>query len=131
MDYTPKSYVGIRRGRRVWAPLWFRKDGASIYLPDPDGLRGYQQSPAMDFFQERLREAGLETSWQPTYNAGANPVPVRLRQPDLDKPVVQDLLRASFEILDQGAEPWSERQARSPAEAAGDTTTQTETDPPI
>jgi hypothetical protein len=101
VDYSPKSYVGIRRGRRVWAPLWFRKAGASIYLPDPDNLRGDQQSPAMDIFQERLREEGLETSWQPTYNAGANPVAIRLRQADLDKPVVQDLLRATFEILDQ------------------------------
>ena len=51
VDYSPKSYVGIRRGRRVWAPLWFRKDGAFIYLPDPDGLRGEQQSPAMDIFK--------------------------------------------------------------------------------
>jgi len=110
VDYSPKSYVGIRRGRRVWAPLWFRKDGASIYLPDPDGLRGEQQSPAMDVFQERLRQEGIETTWQYTYNAGANPVPVRLRQEDLGKPVVQELLRATFEILDAGAIPWSERQ---------------------
>jgi hypothetical protein len=116
VDYSPKSYVGIRRGRRVWAPLWFRKAGASIYLPDPDNLRGDQQSPAMDIFQERLREEGLETSWQPTYNAGANPVAIRLRQADLDKPVVQDLLRATFEILDQGAIPWSERHPQPPAE---------------
>jgi hypothetical protein len=112
VDYSPKSYVGIRRGRRVWAPLWFRRDGATIYLPDPDGLRGEQQSPAMDEFQERLRKEGIETSWQPTYNAGANPVPVRLRQADLAKPVVQELLRATFEILDSGAIPWSERHAQ-------------------
>ena len=118
VDYSPKSYVGIRRGRRVWAPLWFRRDGATVYLPDPDGLRGEQQSPAMDEFQERLRKEGLETSWQPTYNAGANPVPVRLRQADLAKPVVQELLRATFEILDSGAIPWSERQAQ-PVTAAG------------
>jgi hypothetical protein len=123
VDYSPKSYVGIRRGRRVWAPLWFRKDGAFIYLPDPDGLRGEQQSPAMDIFQERLREAGLETTWQPTYNAGANSVSIRLRQADLDKPVVQDLLRATFEILDPGAEPWSERHPPATPEtssASGD-----------
>lgn len=100
VDYSPKSYVGIRRGRRVWAPPWFRRDGATTYLPDPDGLRGEVQSPAMDDFRERLRKEGLETSWQPTYNAGANPVPLRLRQADLGKPVVQELLRATFEILD-------------------------------
>jgi len=102
VDYSPKSYIGIRRGRRVWAPLWPREDGAFIYLPDPDGLHGEQQSPAMDVFQERLREDGLETNWQPTYNAGTNPVSIRLRQADLDKPAVQDLLRATFEILGRG-----------------------------
>ena len=111
VDFSPKSYIGIRRGRRVWAPLWPRKDGAFVYLPDPDGLNGEQQSPAMDVFQERLREDGLETNWQPTYNAGANPVSIRLRQTDLDKPSVQDLLRATFEILGPGATPWSERHA--------------------
>jgi hypothetical protein len=70
----------------------------------------------MDIFQERLREEGLETSRQPTCNTGANPVAIRLRQADLDKPVVQDLLRATFEILDQGAIPWSERRTQPPAE---------------
>jgi hypothetical protein len=122
VDYSPKSYVGIRRGRRVWAPLWFRKDGATIYLPDPDGLRGEQQSPAMDDFQERLRREGLETSWQPTYNAGANPVPVRLRQADLAKSVVQELLKATFAILDTAAIPWSKRQAQPDTPAGGDAT---------
>ena len=108
----------------MWAPLWFRRDGATIYLPDPDGLRGEQQSPAMDEFQERLRKEGLETSWQPTYNAGANPVPVRLRTPDIPKPVVQDLLRATFQILDSGAMPWSEKHA-PPAPYAGEVATST------
>ena len=119
VDYSPKSYVGIRRGRRVRAPLWFRRDGATIYLPDPDGLRGEQQSPAMDEFQERLRKEGLETSWQPTYNAGANPVQVRLRKADLAKPVIQDLLQATFEILAPGVLPWSERQAQPAHQETG------------
>jgi hypothetical protein len=70
----------------------------------------------MDIFRERPREEGLETSWQPTYNAGANPVAIRLRQADLDKPAVQDLLRATFEILDQRAIPWSEHHPPPPAE---------------
>jgi hypothetical protein len=65
----------------------------------------------MDVFQERLREDGLETNWQPTYNAGANSVSIRLRQTDLGKLSVQDLLRATFEILGPGTAPWSERRA--------------------
>ena len=66
----------------------------------------------MDEFQERLRKEGMETSWQPTYNAGANPVPIRLRTADIAKPVVQELLRATFGILASGATPWSEQHAQ-------------------
>ena len=40
----------------------------------------------MDLSQERLLGDGIETTWQPTYNAGANPVPIRLRQDDLQIP---------------------------------------------
>jgi hypothetical protein len=70
----------------------------------------------------RLRKEGLETNWQPTYNAGANPVPVRLRQADLARPVIQELLRATFAILHAAAVPWSERQAQPFAPAGGDAT---------
>ena len=98
---------------------------ARSYLPDPDGLRGEQQSPAMDEFQERLRKEGLETSWQPTYNAGANPVPIRLRTADIAKPVVQELLRATFQILASGAMPWSERHEQPATDATTAATTGT------
>jgi hypothetical protein len=110
VDYSPRSYIGVRRGRRVWAPLWLRLDGALVYLPDPDGSREEQPSVAFEHFEERLREAGLEPAWIRTYNAGANPIGVRLRRDDLGKQQVQELLRASFEILEPGANPFSERQ---------------------
>jgi hypothetical protein len=44
VDYKPKSYVGVRVGRRTWAPLWLRQDGALVYLPDPDGSRSEDPS---------------------------------------------------------------------------------------
>jgi hypothetical protein len=113
VDFSPKSYIGIRRGRRVWAPLWFRRDGANVYLPDPDGSRADEPSVAFDDFRERLRAVGVEPSWQTTYNAGANPVSIRLRQADLHDTTVQELLRASFEALEPGAAPWSERHPPS------------------
>lgn len=50
VDYSPKSYIGIRRGRRVWAPLWPCKDGAFVYLPDPDGLHGSRVRAAFAHF---------------------------------------------------------------------------------
>jgi hypothetical protein len=110
VDYSPQSYIGVRRGRRVWAPLWLRVDGsAMVYLPDPDGSREEQPSIAFEHFEDRLREAGLEPAWIRTYNAGANPVALRLRRADLGKQQVQELLRASFEILEVGASPYSER----------------------
>jgi hypothetical protein len=40
----------------------------------------------------------------------ANPVVIRLRLADLERPVVQQLLRASSEILADSAPPWSERE---------------------
>jgi hypothetical protein len=66
---------------------------------------------AMESFRERLHDEGLEAAWQRTYNAGSNPISMRLRRSDLDRPVVQKLLRASFEILEPGMAPWSERHS--------------------
>ena len=109
VDYRPQSYIGLRYGRRVWAPLWPRRDGAYVYLPDPDGSRD-QASLAFESFELRLQDEGLTASWTTNYNAGANPIAIRLVLADLERPVVQDLLRASHEALDPGARPWSERQ---------------------
>jgi hypothetical protein len=120
VNYAGKSYIGVRVGRRTWAPLWPRQDGATVYLPDPDGTRSDEPSVAFEQFESRLREEGLSASWQPTYNAKANPVVVRLRRQDLERPIVQDLLRASYEILAEGAQPWSEQvTAASAVEASG------------
>ena len=85
VNYARKSYIGVRVGRRTWAPLWPRQDGATVYLPDPDGTRSDEPSVAFEQFEARLREEGLSASWQPTYNAKANPVVVRLRRQDLDR----------------------------------------------
>lgn len=106
-DYSPKSYIGVRVGRRVWAPLWLKMDGASTWLPDPDKSRG-EESPAFAYFQERLSEEGLVLNWQTTYNAGANPMSIRLRRKDLQNEAVQELLRASYGALNPGATKWSE-----------------------
>ena len=69
IDYSPKSYIGVRVGRRVWAPLWLRTDGAMTYLPDPDLSRS-EESPAFEYFHDLLAQRGLDLSWQTTYNAG-------------------------------------------------------------
>jgi hypothetical protein len=119
VDYSPQSYIGVRRGRRVWAPLWLRADGATVYLPDPDGSREEQPSVAFEYFVDRLRDVGLEPNWQRTYNGGANPIALRLRRSDLAKTQVQELLAASFEILEAGAAPFSARSAQPTSSPTG------------
>jgi hypothetical protein len=98
VDYSPKSYIGLRVGRRVWCPIWPVADGGTVHLPDPDGSKD-EESPAYEHFREQLDQVGLASSWTPTYNAGANPITVRLNQGDLDKPTVQGLFKASYEFL--------------------------------
>lgn len=71
VDYSPKSYIGMRVGRRVWAPLWLRTDGAYTYLPDPDHSRN-EESPAFEHFRDLLAN-DYSLAWQVNYNAGANP----------------------------------------------------------
>jgi hypothetical protein len=117
LDYSPKSYVGVRVGRRVWAPLWLRSDGATTYLPDPDNSRN-EESAAFEYFRDRLDHQGVSLSWQTTYNAGANPLNVRLRRDDLDNSEVQALLRATFAAVHPNAVPWS-RQQPDPAPEDG------------
>lgn len=118
VDYSPKSYIGIRVGRRVWAPLWLRQDGAQIYLPDPDLSRG-DESPAYAHFRELLAERGYALNWQTTYNAGANPVSVRLRREDLQVPVVQELLEATYHAVQPGSTNWSETASAEPMAEGG------------
>jgi hypothetical protein len=108
VDYSPKSYIGVRVGRRVWAPLWLRQDGAQVYLPDPDLSRA-EESPAYEYFRDLLADEGVTLGWQTTYNAGANPVSLRLRRSDLERPSVRALLLATYAAVLPGAVPWSER----------------------
>lgn len=106
VDYSPKSYIGLRVGRRVWCPIWPVSNGGTLHLPDPDGSKA-DASPAYEYFREKLERVGLAVSWVPTYNAGANPITVRLGIADLDKPEVHELLRATYQFLVE-KKIWSE-----------------------
>jgi hypothetical protein len=78
-------------------PLWFREDGALIHLPDPDGQAPGSSLPLWTYSAAALGD-GIETTWQATGNAGANPVSSQLHQADRAKPVVHELLHATFGI---------------------------------
>ena len=125
VDYSPQSYIGVRRGRRVWAPLWMLRDGARMYLPDPDGSREEEPSIAFEYFHERLASVGIDITWSSNYNAGSNPISLALRGGDLDKPEVMELLLASFQALEAGSIAWSEQRgsktdAAAPVSADGE-----------
>ncbi len=119
IDYKASSYICVRYGRRVWAPLWPRKDGAYVYLPDPDGSRD-QPSLAFSHFEAAPADEGPTAAGASKYNVGSNSIGLRLTRPDIEKPIVEELLRASHEALTEGAQPRSERQRRTAAPPDGD-----------
>lgn len=119
VDYQPKSYVGFRRRGKVWAPLWFTKEGARSYLHDPDGVHDQEPSAAFEAFKERLAGVGVNLTWAYGYDGGTHPVSVGLSKADLEKPEVRHLLDASYEITDEDAVPWSDRQVPSTADGDG------------
>jgi hypothetical protein len=73
IDFSAKSYVALKKGKRAWLPMWPRRDGAYVYLPSGPG--GADQPS--DFFakvKEELAPLGIEPSWSFKYNGGANPI---------------------------------------------------------
>lgn len=74
IDFSAKSYVALKKGKRAWLPMWPRRDGAYVYIPG--GIGGLADQPS-DFYatvREALAPLGIEPSWSFKYNAGANPI---------------------------------------------------------
>lgn len=74
IDFSAKSYIALKKGRRAWLPMWPRTNGAYVYIPG--GAGGAADQPS-DFFakvREHLSPLGIEPSWSFKYNAGANPI---------------------------------------------------------
>jgi hypothetical protein len=74
IDFSAKSYIALKKGRRAWLPMWPRRDGAYVYIPGGPG--GAVDQPT-DFFarvKEELAPLGIEPSWSFKYNGGANPI---------------------------------------------------------
>lgn len=74
IDFSAKSYISLKKGKRAWWPMWPRQDGYYVYIPGGPG--GAEDQPS-DFFakvKESLAELDIEPSWSFRYNAGANPI---------------------------------------------------------
>lgn len=74
VDFSAKSYVALKKGKRAWLPMWPRKDGAYVYIPGGEGGSSDQPSDFYAAVKEALAPLNIEPSWSFKYNAGANPI---------------------------------------------------------
>lgn len=74
IDFSAKSYIALKKGKRAWLPMWPRTNGAYVYIPGGPGGAGDQPSDFFAKVKEELGPLGIEPSWTFKYNAGANPI---------------------------------------------------------
>lgn len=99
IDYTAKSYISLKKGRRCWLPMWPRTDGAYVYLPR--GGDGAVDAPS-EFFSRvnaKLQEIGLgPVSWSYNYNAGANPIAFAIPAEKAIHSVIREILAEAYQL---------------------------------
>jgi hypothetical protein len=74
IDFSAKSYVALKKGKRAWLPMWPRANGAYVYIAGGHGGAVDQPSDFFATIKEELAPLGIEPSWSFKYNAGANPI---------------------------------------------------------
>lgn len=74
VDFSARSYVALKKGKRAWLPMWPRKEGAYVYVPGGNGGTPDQPSDFYAKVKDELAPLGIEPSWSFKYNAGANPI---------------------------------------------------------
>ncbi len=96
IDFSAKSYISLKKGRRAWLPMWPKKQGAYIYIPGGPG--GTEDAPS-DFYaraKDALAPLGVEPSWSFKYNAGANPIAFSLMPNMLGNSKIIELLQEAY-----------------------------------
>ena len=73
IDFSAKSYVALKKGKRAWLPMWPRKDGAYVYVSGGPGGAVDQPSDFYAKVKEELAPLGIEPSWSFKYNGSAEP----------------------------------------------------------
>jgi hypothetical protein len=74
IDFSAKSYIALKKGKRAWLPMWPRRDGAYVYIPGGEGGADDQPSDFYAQVKDKLAPLTIEPSWSYRYNAGANPI---------------------------------------------------------
>lgn len=98
IDFSAKSYIALKKGRRAWLPMWPRTNGAYVYVPAGPG--GTVDQPN-DFFAqvtEELAPLGIEPSWSFKYNAGANPIAFLITYQNLTHSKILEILEQAYAL---------------------------------
>ena len=74
IDFSAKSYVALKKGKRAWLPMWPRRDGAYVYIAGGEGGAMDQPNDFYATVKDALAPLGIEPSWSFKYNVGANPI---------------------------------------------------------
>ena len=108
-DFSTASYIGVKRGRRLWAKVRLLDGGIAIDAPDPDGVLGarHWETDAFKEMRDRCAEVGVALLWQPSGD-GAFPIGFRLRPGDLSEGEIDWALMACWEALEE-VDPFEER----------------------
>ena len=109
IDFSTASYIGVKRGRKLWAKLRLLDDGIAIDAPEPDGGRSLRrwETDAFKEMRDSCAEVGVVVRWQPSGD-GALPIGFRLRPGDIAEGQVDWALQACWEALED-VEPFEER----------------------
>jgi len=98
IDFSAKSYISLKRGKRAWLPMWPRQDGFYVYIPAGSG--GSEDQPN-DFFskvRDVLAELEIEPSWSFKYNAGANPIAFAISKQQVMHSKIVEILKEAYEL---------------------------------
>jgi hypothetical protein len=78
IDFSAKSYISLKKGKRAWWPMWPRQDGYYVYIPGGPGGAEDQPSDLYAQVKDNLADLGIEPAWSFKYNGGAKaPSPAR------------------------------------------------------
>ena len=98
IDYTVKSYVSIKKGRRVFMYINYRKNGCYIFLPDD--ATGTENEPSKRFneWKNKLSSIKIELNWD-MKNSSFTPISFNLPKEKIKEMLLIEFLKNSYELL--------------------------------
>lgn len=98
IDFSAKSYISLKKGKRAWWPMWPRQGGFYVYIPGGPGGTDDQPSDFFNKVKEDLVDLGIEPSWSFKYNAGANPIAFAVPKQLLAHSKIIELMKSAYEL---------------------------------